>query len=124
MEVAGINWTSEQAPTSFFKEKESRQTSLLKTKYILHVLGILFRKKTNKKNQIQQCCPQDIPFTTATCHSQGKGVFLLNTKSSCVQHIPELQENKRELSNGDILTLDPCIQFCWHFLVMWMLDHC
>lgn len=49
MEVAGINWTSEQAPTSFFKEKESRQTSLLKTKYILHVLGILFRKKNKQK---------------------------------------------------------------------------
>lgn len=53
-----------------------------------------------------------------------EGVCLLSTNSSCVQHILELRENKWKLSNGDILTLDPDIQFPWHFPVMWILDHC
>lgn len=48
---------------------------------------------------------RNMPFTE-------EGLFLLNIKSSCVQHIPEFKENKRKLSNRDILTLDPCIQFC------------
>lgn len=75
MEVAGINLTSRQAPTSFFWERESRKVGLLKTKDILHVLGTLFRKNKQKRKKNQQCCPRDIPFTTATCHSQRKVSF-------------------------------------------------
>ena len=87
MEVAGINWTSEQAPTSFFKEKESRQTSLLKTKYILHVLGILFRKKTNQKKPNSTMLPSGHTFHHRNMPFAGeRGLSIKHKIKRCAAH--------------------------------------